>query len=223
VSFSFPNAIVSQLFELSKAYYSILTSVDKRISTYKTLYFDTPKNNFYIFAHNGKRNRQTVRYKHCVESNVTYLEIKYIDKKGRDKKRKLKVDGIKSAFSEEEISFLKKRLSKKKILKLQPRLAYNFKRITLVDKSNSERISIDSDVKFIYNQTEVQSLEISFAQIKLERYSGNSRFIETLKDLGIRDGQIGKYVFGMSIFGKLKANLFSKETDRINKTMASYD
>jgi len=114
-------------------------------------------------------------------------------------------------------------MPRKRIIKLEPRLAYIYKRIVLAAKNGNERVAIDTDIEFIYKQIEIQSTEISFAQIKLERYDGNSRFIETLRDLGIRKGQIGKYVFGMRIFGKQKANLFTNRTDRINKIIASYD
>jgi len=164
-----------------------------------------------------------VRYKHCVESDVTFLEVKFINRKGRIKKKSLKVDGIKSAFSKDEIAFLKKVMPKKRILKLEPRLAYHYKRIVLANKKGNEQLTIDSDIKFIYNDTEVKSPEFSFAQIKVDRYSENSSFIKGLRDLGIRKGQIGKYVLGMSIFGNQKANLFNGITHRINKIIESYD
>ena len=114
-------------------------------------------------------------------------------------------------------------MPKKKIMKLQPRLAFNFKRVIATAKNMEESVTFDSDIEFIYNDTEVQSPGFSFAQIRVDRYSGNSKLMTTFRELGIRKGQIGKYVFGMSIFGNQKANLFAKRADRINKIIASYD
>ena len=108
-------------------------------------------------------------------------------------------------------------------MKLEPRLAYQYKRIILAVNTGNEQITIDSDLKFIYNDTKVNSPEYSFAQIKTDRYSGNSYFISDLRGLGIRSGQIGKYVLGMSIFGNRKGNLFNEIARGINKIIASYD
>ena len=103
--FVFPNEIFPQMLQVFRDDYVVLNYGDNHYRTFKTMYFDTKKNKGYIAAHNGKRNRQIVRYKHCVETNSTFLEVKYLNKNGRNKKKRLKVDKIKSAFSEEEIRF----------------------------------------------------------------------------------------------------------------------
>lgn len=219
-NYTIPNTISRELALLNKDYYSVLTTDNKRLSTHKTLYFDTPKNKLFLAAHNRKRNRQLVCYKHCIETKKTFLEIKFINKKGRATQKKLNVDRIISTFSEEEITFLSTVMPKKLILKLEPRLSYNYKRKSLVDKSNCERINIDFDIKFIYNESKVKTPGISFVQIKTKSSLEDSMFKTTLRDLGIRKGQINKYVTGMSIFGKRKSNFYM---NKIKKITRNYD
>ena len=48
----------------------------KRISNYRTVYFDTPDHHFYMIHHNGKSPRQKVRIRTYLDSDISFLEIK---------------------------------------------------------------------------------------------------------------------------------------------------
>ena len=223
INYTFQNSLLPSLIESTKGYYSILTNNDKNYSTYKLLYFDTPKNRFYIDAHNGKRNRFVVRFRQCVETNSTYFEIKYINKKGRTRKKKIKVDNIKTTLGKEELALLKKVMRKKKACKLQPRLICDFKRITLKAKQANDQVIIDGNIKFTYNNSDTHILDLSLVKIKQERYTGASKFIEILRDHGVRRGQMSNYEQGMSIFASQKTNIYKEKNSRINKIIESYD
>lgn len=223
INYTFQNSLLQSIIESTKEFYSILTNDDRKYNSYKLLYFDTPRNRLYIDAHNGKRNRFVVRYRQCIESDTTYFEVKYINKKGRKRKKKIKVAEIKSTLGEEELALLKKVMRKKKARKLQPRLACDFKRTILKAKHANDRVIIDGDIKFTYNNSDTHKLNLTLAKIRQERYTGASKFIEILRDNGVRQGQLSNYEQGMSIFASQKTNIYKEKNNRINKIIESYD
>jgi len=56
--------------------YRVLEISDQRLSSYRTLYFDTSGFDLFLDHHNGKGNRFKVRIRKYVESNLFFLEIK---------------------------------------------------------------------------------------------------------------------------------------------------
>ena len=223
INYTFQNSLLPSLIESTREYYSILTNNDKKFSTYKLLYFDTPRNRFYVDAHNGKRNRFVVRFRQCVESNTTYFEVKYINKKGRKRKKKIKVDEIKTTLGKEELALLKKLMRKKKARKLEPRLACDFKRFTLKANQANDRVIIDDEIQFTYNNSDTHILDLTLVKIRQERFTGASKFIEILRDHGVRRGQLSNYEQGMSIFASQKTNIYKEKNNRINNIIESYD
>ena len=63
--------------------YSILNAFGRRIFNYQTTYFDDYKIRFYHEHHNGKLNRHKVRFRHYVESDNGFLEVKFKNNKKR--------------------------------------------------------------------------------------------------------------------------------------------
>ena len=124
--YTFNKSFLPQIIESIKEDYSVITDHEKKYRSFKILYFDTPKNRFYLDAHNGKRNRFIVRFRQCIESNITFFEVKYINKKGRKRKKKIEVEEIKTTLGEEELAMLKKVMRKKKARKLKARITCEF-------------------------------------------------------------------------------------------------
>ena len=114
-------------------------------------------------------------------------------------------------------------MRKKKARKLQPRLTCDFKRITLKGKQSNDRVIIDGDIQFTYNNSDTHLLDLSLVKIRQERYTGASKFIEILRDYGVRRGQLSNYEQGMSIFASQKTNIYKEKNNRVNKIIESYD
>jgi hypothetical protein len=218
--FMFSNKLLDKLIECNKDNYDIIKFGDKNYQSIRTLYFDTPKNKCYTDAHNKKRNRYDIYYHYCYESDTTYLEVKYLSKKGIEKKKKLKVDCIKTELNDEELLFLKKVMPGKLAKKLQARLSVNYKRITLIDKNRQHKVVLDTDIDYLYNDLKDKYLRLTYCKIRLVKDDEYCEFLESLKDFGVREEQINKYVLGMSIFGKRKSNYYK---NRINKILRNYD
>ena len=215
VKYIFNDHILASILDEVKDDYYMLEVGVTRMAKYTTLYFDTKKNRFYLHHHNGKRNRYKVRYRKYVDSNLTFFEIKYKNSKGRVIKDRVKVDDIKQELGEEELVLLHKKINKK--IKVEPRLENHFNRITLVAKEGIERLTIDFNLKFNYNQESEGFPALAIAEVKQERYSRESKIMDVLRKYGIRPDRMSKYAIGMSIFSGEKANNFKAKRIKINK------
>ena len=65
-----------------------------RIATYDTMYYDTETLDMYIRHHDRQLVRQKIRVRQYVESDLTFLEIKRKNNKGRTKKKRISVPGF---------------------------------------------------------------------------------------------------------------------------------
>ena len=72
--------------------YFVQFNEGRRIADYNTLYYDTPDCKMYIAHHNRKLNRQKLRSRIYVDSNLAFCEIKTKNNKGRTKKKRVSID-----------------------------------------------------------------------------------------------------------------------------------
>ena len=74
--FVFEYSLLNKLMEEIKAHYYVLDIDGIRLNAYRSLYFDTEDFKFYYEHHNGKKNRNKVRYREYMDSGLCFLEIK---------------------------------------------------------------------------------------------------------------------------------------------------
>lgn len=121
--------------------YRILEIDGKRIMSYSSLYFDTPKNKFYHDHHNGKTNRAKVRIRKYEVSDLYFLEVKQKNGKGRTHKSRIPLSGFETNFSRTSTDFIATSLQQD--YDLVPTLSNSFKRLTLVNLKDKERVTLD--------------------------------------------------------------------------------
>jgi len=196
--------------ELSK-YYKVFEINGTRIPSYESLYFDDDNFTFFNDHHNGKMNRFKVRFRNYVESNLYFLEIKH-KFKGRTEKERISVDGFTDFLSQKHTEFIQLTLQDK--MNLRPCLWNSFHRITLVGREINERLTLDFNIQFKW-ENEVQDFEnLIIAELKQERPDRSSPFFSVMKKEGIRPYRLSKYCLGsIEIHGneKLKYNKFKKK------------
>jgi len=203
------------------AFYSILEIKGSRTNTYKTLYYDTKELRSYIQHHNGKANRIKVRFRKYIESDLNYLEVKFKNNKGRTIKARTKTDAIETeltSFSKEFI--VDNSYSFYEGEEVTPVLWNNFTRLTLVHKTKNERLTIDLNLGFesFSDQTKKEINHIIIAEVKQEKASSNSDFIQAIKKHHIRKSSMSKYCLGTALLNKsLKQNSFKERILKINK------
>lgn len=196
--FAFPLRELPQILECILPYYDVLNIDGKVIFEYTSQYFDDARFRFFSAHHRSQPHRFKVRIRTYLDSNISFLEVK--EKiKGRTDKRRITIDGFRTAFDDEQQAFLNKRLQLK--LDLKPVMVNSYRRITFVNKTSEERLTFDFDVtneKLDSLTDSLQSLStIVIAELKQPKTNRNSPFYQLMKSRRIRPFRISKFCFGM--------------------------
>ncbi len=195
---------------LSKSY-SILTVDNKKVFTYENTYFDTPDRFFYHSHHNGKLNRQKLRFRRYKESDLCVLETKLKTNKSRTIKQRIRVedDGQNdiTGFLNEQIHSTRDNLS--------PKLFNNYRRMTFTHLHKKEKVTIDFNLGF-ENPDSHQRYHIDdyfIVEVKTESKSQHSEFSLYCKEKGIRKKRFSKYCMGTCLTNNddVKKNNFKKK------------
>ncbi|MFN6037431.1 MAG: polyphosphate polymerase domain-containing protein [Bacteroidota bacterium] len=196
--------------------YRVLEINDKRASAYDTLYYDTSALDLYMKHQNGMLNRYKIRHRTYVDSNIGFLEVKFKNNKGRTIKTRIKKKDVPNVFREDSESFLKTQLPFDPSV-LVPTVWVNYKRITLVSKFSTERLTIDTDLEFMKDGLNFKMEKLVIAEVKQDRKKV-SAFIELMKKLHIREGGISKYCLAViSTFPQIKRNSFKPKLITLKK------
>lgn len=208
-----------EVLESIKDQYRVLEINKNRLLPYSSLYFDTPKKKFYIDHHNGKVNRTKVRIRKYIESGICFLEIKQKDGKGKTTKSRISIDDFEPELSENSINFIQK--ITKQNFDLEPSIWNKFNRITLVNKTAKERLTIDLNLSFKKNNDFKTFTNLVIIELKQERFTRTSPIVKQLKSKQINPYSLSKYCIGMiSVYNELKYNRFKKKLIKINKITA---
>lgn len=188
-----------QLLDRLKHQYFVQEIQGRVLMEYKTLYYDTPDLKMYTAHHNRILNRKKLRVRQYLISDDCYCEIKMKNNKGRTNKKRMRIaperwDSIQ--LSPEIVLFIQKYLPYE-ITQLMPQLENKFKRITLVNKDKTERLTIDTGLSFYNHVTQLTaSLETLFiVEVKQDGRS-DSFFKNQLIDFRIRPNGFSKYCMG---------------------------
>lgn len=187
-----------QLLEMAKGEYFVQEIDGERNSAYTTLYYDTPRLDMYIMHHNGCLGRQKVRVRQYVDSNLTFLEVKNKNNHRRTRKKRITVTGF-DITGEQQREFLKP-LCWWDVDTLQPALRNWFNRITLVNKAKTERVTIDTGLRFHNCMSGLDKSLDQVVIIELKR-DGNqpSPLLAMLRDLHIHPYGFSKYCMGTAL------------------------
>lgn len=187
---------VNQLVDLLPALsndYRILEIKSTRTPHYQSLYFDDADFSFYKAHHNGRTNRFKVRIRKYVESDLFFLELKH-KIKGRTDKKRIKADDFGDNLNENQLTFLNKYLTKHTDLK--PNLWNAFNRITLVNNIDEERLTLDFNLHFHWEEKHHKFDNLVIAELKQTKLTRNSPFYQLMKKNFIRPYRLSKYCIG---------------------------
>ena len=194
-----------------------------RACRYNTLYYDTAEREMFILHHNRKLCRQKLRTRTYVESGITFFEIKNKSNRGRTKKRRTEIDP--SAFTSFATSEPARRLldenSRYTADSVAPALATRFTRITLVNPTLSERITIDLELSYedIRSHTMASIERMAIVEIKSD---GNIESLtkRLLRDMRIMPLKVSKYCLGTTLTVEgIKNNRFKEKIRIIEKRL----
>jgi len=202
--------------ELSGSY-KVLSVNNKLMAQYENIYFDTPDLKSYHDHHNGRTTRYKIRFRHYSDSGHSFLEVKRKDNRGCTNKERLPVDAMRREMNKEDQEFILQK-TKNFPLPLQPSLSNHFYRITLVNESIRERVTIDVMIHF-KNETREKNLEeVVIAEVKQEHHSYESAFKKLMQRERIFPVNISKYCMGTLLTHPgIKYNRFKPKLITLNK------
>lgn len=187
-----------QLLEMVKGEYYAQEINGDRISPYITTYFDTADHFMFIQHHNGHANRKKVRVRTYLSSgDLTFLEVKNKNNHGRTKKKRVRVSGLEHFRQDEGTAELVRKHALLPLDSLKMMVQNQFDRITLVNYSKTERLTIDFNVSFNNFETGLKRETGELVIIELKR-DGNiySPILHKLRDLHIQPSGFSKYCIG---------------------------
>ncbi len=194
----------------------------KRLSPYRTVYYDTPELSMYMIHHDRHLVRDKVRVRTYVDSQLSFCEVKHKTNKGRTKKKRIAVQPTSNILQEPQtVSFLQEN-QPYPVNCLNPHLETVFDRLTLVNYEKTERLTIDCNLCF-NNLVTGASASMDDLMVMELKQDGRARSLlkEVLFDLRIKPFKISKYCIGTCMTRpEVKQNRFKKKLRRINKLKA---
>lgn len=215
--FAFNKETLIEVLKSMAEHYFVLEIDGRKAMTYESQYFDEKDFTFFKDHHRKKQNRYKVRIRNYVESKLFFFEIKHKNK-GRTDKHRVTTDGFHHEFHENELLLMNQEIHKD--YNLYPKLSNSFKRITMVHKTNTERLTLDFDLTFKNDDRNVSMDGLVIAELKQERLDRFSPFYSKMKEMGYRPYRLSKYCLGaMELYGseKLKYNRFKRKLSYIQK------
>jgi hypothetical protein len=206
-----------RLLDMARNDYCAQEIAGSRLSRYDTTYFDTDDFAMYRVHQSGHTGRQKLRFRTYVSSNLQFMEVKTKNNHGRTKKKRIKVEDMELADAEKR-AFLAEHL-RYSVDSMQPAIRNNFDRITLVNRAKTERLTIDTNLRF-FNLVSGKTLEMNpLVIIELKRDGlCYSPVLEMLRQLRIFPHGFSKYCMGSALTNpNLPVNRFKPKLIDIRK------
>ena len=211
-----------QLLEMAQEDYFVQEIDGGRNLEYDTTYFDTTQFDMYNQHQCNHTNRQKIRFRTYCISGLQFMEVKTKNNHGRTKKKRIEVTDMNLA-EQEKSDFLGKYL-RYGVDTLQPALNNHFSRITLVNKAKTERLTIDSALRFhnLVNGMNKDMGDLVIIELKRDGLV-YSPVLEMLRQLRIHPHGFSKYCMGSALTNpELRINRFKRKLIEINKIIAKH-
>jgi len=208
-----------RLLEMAQGDYYAQEIDGERNMLYDTTYFDTRDYEMYMEHQHGHTNRQKIRFRTYVSSHLQFMEVKTKNNHGRTKKKRIEVGDMDLGDTEKR-EFLARTL-KYDVDTLIPHMHNYFRRITLVNKAKTERLTIDTSLEFHNVQTGTDRDMGPLVIIELKRDGlVFSPVLEMLRQLRIHPHGFSKYCMGAALTNEqLPINRFKKKLRDVEKIL----
>lgn len=198
--------------------YKVLEVKGTRMSRYETLYYDTPAYDLYKTHHQGKPARFKIRARKYVESDLNFFEVKHKNNKGRTIKTRVKKKIAGNAIAGNASEHLKEKTGMESD-HLEAKLWVNYTRITLVNRFEQERLTIDIDLEVKNDESAFNFDGLVIVEAKMSKQQVTP-FVKLLKEKHIRQGGMSKYCMAVSkLVPGIKSNNFKPKLLTVDKIL----
>ena len=216
------EAVLLQLLARAKeAGYRALEAEGVKLTPYNSIYYDTPFLQMFLDHHNKRLVRQKIRTRVYVNSGDTYLEIKRKNNHGRTKKKRIGIAAgelMDFGANPAAVAFVEQK-SDYTAAEISPSLETEFTRITLVNPERTERLTIDTKLRFDNLRNGLNSTLHDAVIIELKQDGrATSQMKNILLDLRIKPLRVSKYCIGITLTDtQTKRNRFKPKVRAIEK------
>jgi hypothetical protein len=153
------------------------------------------------------------------DSDLAFWEVKHKTNQNRTVKSRYQVSEPVIVMDEPVDEFIESHMPFDAD-QLEPKLWNKFQRITLVSKQHAERLTLDINLAFSWGGTYASLPGIAIAEVKQERFSQASDFIQQMRQLGVRPTRFSKYCAGVyMLYDNVKINNFKSRIRLVNALM----
>lgn len=202
------------------AHYRVLSVNGARLHDYQTLYFDTGDFRLYTQHHNGMAERYKVRARRYVDTDLAFFEVKYRTNRDRTIKSRLRIPDVATRIDGQAVAFVDEHTPLAAV-ELEPKLWNDYLRITLVNKTRVERVTLDLNLSFGWRESWSALPGVAIVEIKQDVCSHQSQFHSQMRRFGVRQISLSKYCAGVSlVYQGVKRNNFKPQLREVEKVMA---
>ncbi|KPM47995.1 polyphosphate polymerase domain-containing protein [Jiulongibacter sediminis] len=213
VKYTFEKILIPDLLKGLEQHYRILEINEKRIFKYVSEYFDTEDLHFFHQHRSGRLNRYKVRKRQYLDSGLAFFEVKFKNNHGRTMKSRIETKfPAKGEILHDENAFLQEVSPFFREI-LEPTVSVSYNRVTLVNKTSSERVTIDLNLQVSREGKERGFEDLVVLEVKQDKLK-QTEIRKRLKKLGQRPGTISKYCLGI---------ISSEDDVRYNRLKPTFD
>ena len=188
-----------------------------RVGRYVTTYFDTLDFDMYRSHHNGIRARFKLRCRDYIDSQMTFVEVKMKSNKERMVKFRHRVAAPITATEQIDPTWLPPGFPYD-LASVKPVVWNRFRRVTLVNFVEQERITFDTDIEFGCGEHTIAYQGLTIVEIKQPKFSFNSPFVQQLHRMHINPTGISKFcIAAVNFYPNFKHNQFKPLLMQLNK------
>lgn len=212
------RSTLKKLLELAQGSYYSQEVKGKRISPYRTTYWDTDQHLMYRLHQCGHSPRMKVRVRTYIDTETTFLEVKQKNNHGKTLKKRVEVNDASTPETEKSNRFLNDRIGLC-FEDIHPALQNRFDRITLVNNEMTERLTIDFNLQFHNMETAEEASMRNLVVVELKRDGRNASPVHAmLRELRVKPSGFSKYCIGSYLTNqKLPGNNIKPKMVQINR------
>ena len=218
--FLLPVTEIEGLLKHLRDEYSALQIGNARITGYNNHYFDTEDFQFFCMHQNGRLSRFKVRCRSYEQTANHFMEVKEKTNKGRTVKRRIPLASKMEHLHGEAAVFVNTCLSGDGAL-LENKLQINYKRVSLMNRSRPERLTLDLDLEYGRpdRSKPIKLHGLAVVELKQSRLNQSASVFQYLRRLGLRPTKFSKYCMGCATSYPITANRFKPLLRRIQANL----
>ena len=170
----------------------------RRLSSYDSVYFDTPDLRCYTEHVAGRRPRFKIRSRLYADTGVCSFEVKIARENGETSKHHLPYDERDhGTLTEAARDFVTEALGDLAPDDLEPTLRTTFRRATLAAHDGSERVTADVDLRLATPDGEAAAPLDGAVLVEAKSEDGDAPFDRLMQQTGIDEISLSKYRLGI--------------------------